>query len=836
MRGPEGGFLDTLVAPLGRRAGERARLLRVAMIVIALALVVVPSLVVASSAAGDGIAAWGRNDDGELGDGTTTGPETCGVSPFEHACSRVAIGVGEISEATAVSVGGFHDLALLSGGTVLAWGRNANGQLGTGTTEPSSVPVAVSGLSEVTAISAGTTHSLALLANGTVKAWGSNSAGELGNGTFTKSTVPVSVTGLSEVVAISAGDDFSLALLASGTVMAWGTGEIGQLGNGGTAGSNVPVAVSGLSEVTAISAGFAHGLALGAGGAVKAWGYNAFGQLGDGTSSGPEKCTASGKEVACAKTPVAVTGLLGATAVSAGERHSLALEAGGGVASWGANESGQLGNGTTTPSTVPVAVSGVSGASAIAAGGRSGMALLGSGRVLAWGDNSFGELGDGTTTNREVPVQVCGLKAIAAIAARAGQSLALEPAPPTCPSVTEVSPNGGPGEGGTSVTITGTNFSGATAVDFGPGHPASFTLKSATSITATSPAGSGTVDVTVTTPEGTSPTVAADEFTYPPTPAVTKIAPMQGGTTGGTSVALTGSGFTGATAVSFGSTPASSFTVNSATSITAVSPSGSGTVHITVTTPDGTSSPTAADEFSYLQAPEFGTCVKLPTGTKGAWGNSGCTAAGGTQKYEWYPGFGGAKPLVNKHFTTKIKSATEAKLETKTGKLIACTGQTGAGEISGAKTVSGVTMTFTGCHLGSSGSCQNKGGTAGEVISAKLNGVLGVVTVSGEGPAKNKIGLDLSGAESPTVAELECAGTPVAVRGSVIVEIKASAMLTTATLKYAQTKGLQKITHFAGEPVDVLEASFNEEPFVQAGLGLTTIMTPGEKVEVNPVV
>ena len=169
---------------------------------------------------------------------------------------------------------------------------------------------------------------------------------------------------------------------------------------------------------------------------------------------------------------------------------------------------------------------------------------------------------------------------------------AQEVAPPT---VTNVNPNTGPTSGGTSVTITGTNFSGVTAVRFGSNAAGSFTVNSATQITATSPAGIGTVDVTVTTPGGTSAIGSADQFTYArPAPTVTNVNPNTGPTTGGTSVTITGTNFTGATAVKFGSTNATSFTVNSSTSITATSPAGSGTVDVTVTTAAGTSATSAA--------------------------------------------------------------------------------------------------------------------------------------------------------------------------------------------------------------------------------------------------
>jgi hypothetical protein len=171
------------------------------------------------------------------------------------------------------------------------------------------------------------------------------------------------------------------------------------------------------------------------------------------------------------------------------------------------------------------------------------------------------------------------------------------------PAVSTISPDFGPTVGGTSVTITGTGFSGATAVAFGVVPAASFTVNSATSISATSPAGIGTAEVTVVTPSGTSPDIPADRFSYGSVPAVDSVSPASGPLVGGTSVIITGADLTGATAVAFGATAATSFTVNSLTQVTAVAPAGTGTVNLTVTTAGGTSPTSAADQFTYASLP-----------------------------------------------------------------------------------------------------------------------------------------------------------------------------------------------------------------------------------------
>ncbi|MDR0213064.1 MAG: IPT/TIG domain-containing protein [Comamonas sp.] len=171
------------------------------------------------------------------------------------------------------------------------------------------------------------------------------------------------------------------------------------------------------------------------------------------------------------------------------------------------------------------------------------------------------------------------------------------------PTVTAVAPQSGPTTGGTSVVITGTNFSGVTSVTFGGVAAASVTVNSITTITATSPGGSGTVDIQVQTQGGTSSTGPADRFTYVATPTVTALSPPTGAGAGGTSVTITGTGFTGATAVTFGATSAAGFSVNSDTSITATSPAGTGSADVRVTTAGGTSAISASDKFAYVSAP-----------------------------------------------------------------------------------------------------------------------------------------------------------------------------------------------------------------------------------------
>ena len=164
------------------------------------------------------------------------------------------------------------------------------------------------------------------------------------------------------------------------------------------------------------------------------------------------------------------------------------------------------------------------------------------------------------------------------------------------PVVTGITPADGPPTGGTVVTVSGDNLTGATAVNFGSTLGLNLVMISNTQLTVVSPPGTGVVDLTITGVGGTSSTSAADRFSY--APIVTAIAPNSGDPSGGTTVTVSGSNFTGFTSVNFGNAPGLSPTV-SGTRLTVVSPPGTGVVHLTVTGPGGISATTPADFFAY---------------------------------------------------------------------------------------------------------------------------------------------------------------------------------------------------------------------------------------------
>src|SRR5581483_4364617 len=202
----------------------------------------------------------------------------------------------------------------------------------------------------------------------------------------------------------------------------------------------------------------------------------------------------------------------------------------------------------------------------------------------------------------------------------------------TAPTVTAVSPSAGPAAGGTSVTITGTGFltvSGAAGVEFGGVDATSYTVDSDTQITATTPAASaGTVDVTVTSGNGTSSATAADHFTYDAAPSVTAVSPGEGPDGGGTTVTVTGTGFLTATGVTFDGTAGTSLHVTSDTSLTIVAPAGTASatpVDVVVTNPSGSSATSSADHYTYDAQP---TVTSVSPGAGRAAGGTTVTLTG----------------------------------------------------------------------------------------------------------------------------------------------------------------------------------------------------------------
>jgi alpha-tubulin suppressor-like RCC1 family protein len=334
------------------------------------------------------------------------------LADASYADQASPIQVSGISGVTAIAGGDYHSLALKSNGTVWSWGANWEGQLGDGTWSDQVTPVQVSGLTNVTAIAAGY-HSLALKSNGTVVGWGANTFGELGNGSqYTSNNTPVTVSGLTNVVAIAAGVYHSMALKSDGTVWTWGANWYGGLGTGGSLWTNqtTPAQVSGLSGIVAIAAGDYHSVALKNDGTVWVWGANGSGQVGDGSYNDQY-------------VPVQVTGLTGVTAISAGSAYSMVIGSNGTVWAWGANGNGQLGDGSFTDQTAPVQVSGLTGITEISGGYYHASALKDDGTIWGWGNNWNGQLADASFTDQGTPVQASGAAAAPAVSVTSAGSV-----------------------------------------------------------------------------------------------------------------------------------------------------------------------------------------------------------------------------------------------------------------------------------------------------------------------------------------------------------------------------------------------------------------------------
>jgi alpha-tubulin suppressor-like RCC1 family protein len=351
----------------------------------------------AAAAASGTLLGWGVNADGQLGTGSIG--DGASAAPVR---TKLPPGTPVVSARGGCAFG----MALTATGAVLAWGDNEEGQLGDGSTAKSLTPVRVRipAGARVTAIQAGCNFALALTAAGRVLAWGENTSGQLGNGSTVASHVPVQVRlpAATRVTGIRSGFGFSLATTAAGRLLAWGENGLGQLGIGSLTSSRVPVSVRlpGGARVTSIAAGANHSLALTRSGRVLAWGFNTSGELGDGTARGIRS------------TP-AITKLPRGTRVqslAAGCDQSLALTATGRVLAWGENKFGQLGTGSAdvssdTPGLVHLPRGAV--VTAISAGCTHDLAQLRNGKVLAWGERTPGQLGDGILAGASrIPVPV----------------------------------------------------------------------------------------------------------------------------------------------------------------------------------------------------------------------------------------------------------------------------------------------------------------------------------------------------------------------------------------------------------------------------------------------
>jgi alpha-tubulin suppressor-like RCC1 family protein len=324
---------------------------------------------------------WGKNRNGQVGSG-------------RFGDERLPVPVIGLRGVVRVGVGGEHAVALLEDGSVWCWGENDRGQLGDGTFEDRPCPTKVRGLPKARAVAAGFSFTVAALEDGSLRTWGWNSRGKLGDGGERDSNVPVAVEGLTGVVDVAAGEHV-LALRDDGTVWGWGSNYRGHLGIGHGKRQRVPVRIEGLSDVVAVSAAGCVSLALDRGGNVWAWGLE--GMAGRGEREDTVR-------------PTRVESLSGIKAIAAGETASIALGNDGAVRIWGRNERARAG-------AFPRRVEGIADVVAIGAGYWHLIAMTADGGVWTWGLNGPGQLGDGGREPRGEPGLIGPLPRPRAIAA-----------------------------------------------------------------------------------------------------------------------------------------------------------------------------------------------------------------------------------------------------------------------------------------------------------------------------------------------------------------------------------------------------------------------------------
>ncbi len=325
---------------------------------------------------------WGLNNRGQLGN----------LSSADRIPRPTEV-AGDLSFRW-LSAGISHTCGVATSGVSYCWGRNAEGQLGDGTHVERNSPGEISGALRFAVVSAGGLHTCALTSEGAAYCWGSGAQGQLGNdssGVGVVRAAPTPVSGGVVFDSLDAGGLHSCGVASDGTVYCWGFDGSGALGTaeeetcddglGNVAPCSArPVPVSSSLAFVSVSAGVAHTCAVTEDGAAYCWGRNVDGQLGDGST-------------ASRTTPVAVSGDVRFVAVSAGNFHSCGVTAGGEAYCWGENHRGQLGDGSVTSRMSPTLVSGGLDFLSVSAGGAYTCGLTRGGAVYCWGTNADGALG-----------------------------------------------------------------------------------------------------------------------------------------------------------------------------------------------------------------------------------------------------------------------------------------------------------------------------------------------------------------------------------------------------------------------------------------------------------
>lgn len=320
------------------------------------------------------------------------GTVRCWGLGFDDAPHAFPTPVASVTGAVQLAIGSTHACARTRAGRLRCWGTNESGALGDGTREGTALSATDPGLDNVSDVAVGAGFTCATTAHGPA-CWGDNRRGTLGLGSVHEGELrPTPAPLLLPVQSLALSGKHAFALATDGSVLGWGDGGCGLFGSGG-APKPAPFKVAALGKVSEIVSSQSHACARLEGGAVVCFGANDDGQLGDGTT-----VPHSGLVVAL--------GIHDAVQLAVGERTSCARLSSGAVSCWGANEFGQLGDGTTIARAKPARVPGLLGVTHVAVGGSHACALIKDGSVQCWGSNASGELGDRTRASRSVRAPV----------------------------------------------------------------------------------------------------------------------------------------------------------------------------------------------------------------------------------------------------------------------------------------------------------------------------------------------------------------------------------------------------------------------------------------------
>jgi alpha-tubulin suppressor-like RCC1 family protein len=328
---------------------------------------------------------WGRNQFGQLGDGTTV----------DQTTSKIIDGASGYVE---VSAGDMHTCAITTGGVLKCWGRNNSSQLGDGTTVDQLTPITVDAGTLYSQISVSGSLSCGITTAGVLKCWGMNAYGGLGDGTIINKSTPTVINAGTNYLKISTGALHTCGITTGNVLKCWGLNDSGQLGDGTTVNKILPVVIDSgttYSKIAVSSFVFYHTCGITTANVLKCWGNNNYGQIGDGTSG-----------VARAL-PVVISAGIGFSDISIGYVHTCAVAfATTQLYCWGYNFFSQLGDYTSTNRSTPVQADTGFFYSKVVASNNYTCGLTTGTNLRCWGRNDYGQLGDGSVVDRYSPIGI----------------------------------------------------------------------------------------------------------------------------------------------------------------------------------------------------------------------------------------------------------------------------------------------------------------------------------------------------------------------------------------------------------------------------------------------